>query len=477
MHANQRSTLLWTQALDVVFESPSPVGKAILDRDLRYVRINSTLAEFNGRTVEQHLGLTVREVLPDAYGALEPLLLDVLAGKRHRNFRVRVETPSAPGELSEWEASYLPIPDGEGGVLGVYVQAVNLTLRMRAERALAETEKQLRRVLDSLFAFVGVLTPEGILIEANKAPLDAAGIAAHDVLGRPFWATYWWSYSEELQDWLQQACLQASRGEVIRQDVLVRMAGDTRMMIDFMLAPMRNDDGQITHLIASAIDVSERMAYQQRIESALQERTLLLQEIHHRVKNNLQIIASLLRLQSRLVSPAVAQALQDSQNRVMAMSLTHQLLYERNDFSALELGPYLKRLAASLRDSHSGLLERVKILVEAPDQGIRVDPQQAVPIALAVNELLTNALKHAFPDSRTGQIQVCASQDEHDLTVRVSDDGVGLPMGTDLHSSPGLGFSLIRLLAEQLRAELTFPSAGEPARFTLRIPISSSGAN
>lgn len=467
---------LWFAAADTIFGADSPVGKAILDRNLRYIRINQSLADFNGLGIDRHLGRTVQEVLPDAYPTLAPLLRQVLDdGVAHTHFRVSVELPNAPGELSEWEASYLPIRLSDGTVGGVYVQAVNLTAKLRAERALRDSEKHLRRVLDSLFAFVGVLTPEGVLTEANRAPLEAAGINSHDVLGRPFWETYWWSYSPDTQDWLRRACARVAAGEVVRDDVTVRMAGDTRMALDFMLAPLRDDDGRIMHLIASAIDVSDRLAAQNRIETALRERTVLLQEVHHRVKNNLQIIASLLRLQARNATPSAALVLQDSQNRVMAMALTHQLLYERNDFSALELGSYLRRLVASLRDAHGELFRRVQLRVDAPDAGLSIDLQQAVPVALIVNELLTNSLKHGFPGDRRGEALVQARAAEGRMAVTVSDDGVGLPAGFNLGTTSSLGFSLVRLLTEQLRAQMQWPVPGVPGiSFTLRLPPAPS---
>lgn len=463
---------LWLATMETIFAVDSPVGKAVLDRDLRYVFINQTLADFNGRSVAQHLGRTVQELLPEAYPTLAPLLRKVLdEGIPQGNFCVSLELPNAPGELSEWEASYLPIRLPDGTVDGIYVQAVNLTAKLRAERALANSEKQLRRVLDGLFVFVWVMTPDGTLIEANRAPLEAAGIEAKDVLGRPFWDTYWWSFSEDTQAWLRAACERVARGEIVREDVTLRMAGDTRMAVDFMLVPMRDDDGEITHLIPSAIDISDRLAAQRRIEDALRERTVLLQEVHHRVKNNLQIIASLLRLQSRTAAPEAVQALQDSQNRVVAMSLTHQLLYEGNDFSVLELGPYLRRLVASLRDAHGDMLRRVQLNVDALDTGLSINLQQAVPVALVVNELLTNALKHAFAPGESGTVQVQACAENGGIAVRVSDSGRGLPADFRREASASLGFSLIALLSEQLQADLEWPAPGKPgAVFTLRIP-------
>lgn len=129
-----------------------------------------------------------------------------------------------------------------------------------------------RRVLDSLFVFVGVLGTDGTLIGANRAPLEAAGIDIDDVVGKKFWDCVWWSYSPEWQARLKEAIAQANRGEAVRYDALVRMANDSRMWIDFQLAPLRDEGGRITHLIPSAIDLTERKRVEQEAAS---ERRLL----------------------------------------------------------------------------------------------------------------------------------------------------------------------------------------------------------
>jgi len=141
---------LWQAGMETMFRADSPVGKAVLDRDLRYVLINETLAAFNGRSVEFHVGRTVQEVLPEAFPSLKPLLDQVIyEGRPAQHFRISVVMPGSNGETSEWEASYLPIHMPDGSVGGVYVQAVNLTAKLLAERALSDSEKHLRRVLDS----------------------------------------------------------------------------------------------------------------------------------------------------------------------------------------------------------------------------------------------------------------------------------------------------------------------------------------
>jgi len=197
----------------------------------------------------------------------------------------------------------------------------------------------------------------------------------------------------------------------------------------------------------------ERRAAQQQIESALREKTVLLNEIHHRVKNNLQVISSLLNLQSRNAEPSVQAALRDSQSRVRSMALMHQLLYERADFSALDLGPYLRRLSGLLRDTYLGGSSPVRLQVDAPDTGLRMDLQRAIPCGLLVTELVTNSIKHAFPNGAAGLIMVRVTVlSPGEACVDVMDDGIGMPAVAP--SSKGLGFQLLPLLAEQCRSKL-----------------------
>jgi PAS domain S-box-containing protein len=137
---------------------------------------------------------------------------------------------------------------------------LDLTERQAAERALRASEQRLRDVLDNLFAFVGILDLDGILVWANRAPLEAAGLTLDDVRGKRFEQAYWWSHDPAVQSQLAQAMERAAQGEASRYDVDVRMAGDRLMTIDFMIAPVRNAEGEIIHLLPSAVDITERKA-------------------------------------------------------------------------------------------------------------------------------------------------------------------------------------------------------------------------
>lgn len=139
----------------------------------------------------------------------------------------------------------------------------DVTARKCAEQKVLDSERFTRRVLDNLFAFVGVLDPDGVLLQANRAPLDAAGIPSSEVIGRKFWNCYWWSYSPKVQQQLKRAIRKALQGELVRFDVQVRIAGGQLIWIDFQIAPLRDEQGRVTHLIPSGIDMTARMEAEQ----------------------------------------------------------------------------------------------------------------------------------------------------------------------------------------------------------------------
>ena len=190
------------------------------------------------------------------------------------------------------------------------------------------------------------------------------------------------------------------------------------------------------------------------IRLSLREKEALLKEVHHRVKNNLQVIASLLRLQSRRLVDEQARGMFDnSQNRVHSISLVHEMLYRSGDLSRVDFSEYLRTLTASLLDGWKGTADAINISVNAA--GVQLAVNIAIPCGLIVNELVTNALKHAFPGGRTGTIQVrFVSEGSGWLKLVVQDDGVGMPENLDLRRAGSLGLELVATLVRQLRARI-----------------------
>ncbi len=188
---------------------------------------------------------------------------------------------------------------------------------------------------------------------------------------------------------------------------------------------------------------------ERQLTSTLHENEALLREVHHRVKNNMQVISSMLKLQAgRLDDPELSGAFIDSQSRVHAMSLIHEMLYQQNQYAYVDLKKYMERLSKHLLASFSDGQHRLQLDIYPPDMSINLD--QAVPFGLIANELLTNTLKHAFPGGLPGVISIALHKSENNETeLRVMDDGIGLPPDLDWRESKTLGLKMMVGLAEK----------------------------
>ncbi len=189
-----------------------------------------------------------------------------------------------------------------------------------------------------------------------------------------------------------------------------------------------------------------------RIAASLAEKEVLLKEVHHRVKNNLQVIASLLRLQANsFPDSTLADALRESQNRVESMALVHEQLYQSKDLRHVDLASQVEVLASNLFHIY-GDPARIKLTVEVEHIQLGVD--RAIPVSLILNELVSNALKHAFPNGRSGSIAIRGGRDLETLFVEVRDDGPGIAEHIDLTHSKSLGLEIVKILTRQLKGAL-----------------------
>ncbi len=262
----------------------------------------------------------------------------------------------------------------------------------------------------------------------------------------------------------------ASRGMADRSPIRGRRKDGTEFPAEASISKVAvNGSMAFTAILR---DVTERMAVQERIMSSLREKEVLLKEIHHRVKNNLQVIASLLGLQARgAADETMRRLLLESQNRVHTMALLHESLYQSQNLSEIDLPDYIHQLISHLYRSFGVDTERIRY--QAKMDPLILDPDAAVACGLIINELVSNTLKHAFPEGRAGQLRIeLKVEANHRARLIVADDGVGLSNTAELETAKTLGLRLVRTLAEQLggtvelrsdagtRAELTFPLAG-----------------
>ena len=266
---------------------------ALIDTEYRFIGFNEAYQrDFEARFgCSLELGASFLQLVRDRDCALATFG-KALGGEAHT-----IEQAIGGGAQRYWyEIEVFPLRR-DGQVVGAVHIARDITSRKAQQRELRHFKEELERqvaertselresealvhkVLDSLFAFVGVLRPDGTLVDVNRGPLEIAGVRAEDVVGLKFWDCPWWSHSQEARDRVREECERAARGEAIRYDTTARIAGDGRLMIDYMIAPLRDEAGRITHLVPSAVDITDRvkaqrdLAHSTRLLNAIAEQT------------------------------------------------------------------------------------------------------------------------------------------------------------------------------------------------------------
>ncbi len=234
--------------------------------------------------------------------------------------------------------------------------------------------------------------------------------------------------------------------------------------VEIGLNPLHTANGVM--ILASVVDITERKQQEESLKSALLAKETLLAEIHHRVKNNLQIIDSLIGMQMDQVAGEQARtALRDSQNRVKTISLVHQILYQSQDFAQIDAGDFISSLTHNLVQSYG--VDRTRIDLQLDVDPLFLSMNRSLPLGLIVNELVTNALKHAFPENRRGTLTVSLKViNDSRAVLTVTDTGVGLPPREHPADGETLGLRLTEALASQIEAELTVKSSN-PTSFEL----------
>jgi len=240
------------------------------------------------------------------------------------------------------------------------------------------------------------------------------------------------------------------------------------------LTPIYNEFGTLKKLVLVDTDITSGKLLQKQIEESLREKEVLLKEIHHRVKNNLQIIISLLNLQSGYIKDQTTlKAVQDGQNRVRSMALVHEKFYQAEELSEIDFGEYVEKLTQYIYQSYGDKTDRIKLQIKT-DQ-VKLDMDTAMPSGLLVNEIVTNAYKYAFPADMHGEIKIELMKRDGKVVFQISDNGIGLPEMINLEQSETLGMQLIQALTAQLDGELeVIRDGGTTFRISFNYPKAHS---
>jgi len=335
-----------------------------------------------------------------------------------------------------------------------------------AERKLAEAEvaKQrafLRQVIDLNPSFVFAKDRQGRFTLVNQAIAAAYGTSVDGLLGKtdadfnPNTAEVEGFRRDDLE------VINTLKEKFIPEEVITDAGGQIHWL-QTIKRPIVSPDGTANQMLGIATDITARKQAERALERALEqdqsslhEKEVLLKEIHHRVKNNMQVITSLLRLQSKTIKDEqVLSVFQDSQNRVKSMALIHETLYQSKDLSRINFAEYLKKLVAHVSRSYRTRPEAVKINIQVDDVSLPIDT--AVLCGLIINELASNSLKYAFPADTRGEVNITFGRAEAHYVLRVSDTGVGLPDDFDPDRGKSLGMKLVRMLTGQMHGEMEY---------------------
>jgi two-component sensor histidine kinase len=213
------------------------------------------------------------------------------------------------------------------------------------------------------------------------------------------------------------------------------------------------EDDEVKEISCLSYEITDKKLIEEQMLESIREKEILLQEVHHRVKNNLQVISSILNLQSAYVKDQNSlDILRESQNRIKSMSFIHESLYQTRDFSQIEFSDYILSLSNNLIHSYS--IQAGKIELETNFKKVFLSLDQAIPCGLIINELVSNALKYAYPHQESGVIRLVIREEGGKVQISVGDSGVGLPAGLDVENSESLGLQLVYTLIDQLDASI-----------------------
>ena len=324
----------------------------------------------------------------------------------------------------------------------------DITDRKRAEDALRESEEQFRVLAETSPAAIALYQGEKVLY-INPTAARLIGYTTDELSRFSFWG-----------------CVHDDFKEMVRERELARMKGEpvpSQYECKFVSKSGKElwavvSVGSIEYKgkpagIVTLIDTTEAKLAEEKMRSSLAEKEILLKEVHHRVKNNLQIVSSLLDLQSDYIEDEKSRNIfQDSQNRIRSMALIHQKLYQSESLAFIDLREYIEDLANYLFSTSVHDPDLIHLKVDMGDISLGMD--EAVPCGLIVNELISNSLKHAFPDSRGGEIMIRSRVEDGWIVLTISDNGVGLPPGLDFRNTETLGLQLVTTLVKQLRGRI-----------------------
>jgi PAS domain S-box-containing protein len=339
----------------------------------------------------------------------------------------------------------------------IFILSSNIRMRRKAEARLQKANDDLSVTLDSIGDGVIVTDETGHVLRMNPIAASLTGYPPSEAMGKSLdliFPIFDAGGEKPLGNPVREV-LRTGRGLSLSNHALLRNREGLSFHVANSASPILRREGDAIGAVLVFRDVTEKHSQERELKASLEEKEILLKEIHHRVKNNLQIVSSLLSLQSQQAeSEPLQAALKESMGRIQTMALIHEHLYRSEDFSKIMLGVYVRSLLDSIFIAFGADGEHIHTRLDVGDIQLPLD--QAIPVGLILNEIVTNAVKYAFPEKREGMIGILMTQEGRRVTLIVRDNGVGLPSQVDITTSATLGIRLIKALSDQLDGTVDF---------------------
>ncbi|MFA4876012.1 MAG: PAS domain S-box protein [Methanoregula sp.] len=504
------------KTLNVILES-SPIPKFVIDRNHRVISWNKALEETSGIRARDMIG--TKQQWNAFYDHDRPCLSDLLVDGAHERIPLFYAGKYQKSEITEgaYEVTDFfphlgksgkwlhfiasPIIDTNGDIIGAVETLEDITALIKVQMSLRDSEERYRTLVDQIPDYV-LVHRDGTLRYVNPAAALHLGYNVETLIGKPILEFI----APDYHDIVRQTVLRRMAGEEISPYEMKIIANDgsyrtvlvngsvisyegktasLNVLTDITILKeaeekIRNANEELEKRVTERTDalmlaneqltaeVAARTRAELETTRSLEEKVILLREIHHRVKNNLQIIASLLNLQSRyIVDKNVLEAIKDSQSRVRAMALVHERIYRSSSIAEINLREYLDYLTKQILQFYNIRPNQIKTKVIMED--IMADIDTVIPTGLILNELVSNSLKHAFPDGKKGTISIeCAREGTDLLRFVYHDDGAGLPRGFDWKNTESLGLRLVNNLVDQLSGTIEL-GEGEGTTFIITL--------
>lgn len=334
----------------------------------------------------------------------------------------------------------------------IFSIAKDITHQKKIEKTVKEREKHLSLITDNMLDLIYQVNKKGIFEYVSPSIKDLLGYETKDIIGKKDIELIKIVHPDDLNMIINAIQKAITTLKPRRIQHRYRHADGHYIWVETIGNPLSNEKGEFSGAVYITRDIQELKMVENRLKSSLKEKEVLLKEIHHRVKNNMQIISSLLNLQSKCLNDENAiRILKESRDRVKSMAIVHEKLYQSDDFSRINFAEYIKKLLYDLLSSYGINSKFIKQKINV--ENILMDINLAIPCGLIINELVSNSIKHAFPEGM-GEISIefYSKSDKHVLII--ADNGVGFPEDLDFQNTETLGLRLVNALVTQLYGKI-----------------------